>query len=53
MQLCKKTGHQISDAAETTTANLEECYIIGKSQNFSVNIPALLQENQDDPAMKV
>ena len=48
-----KLQGQVIDTCKATTINTEEHYFIGKSQNFPVNIPTFLRENQGDPAIKV
>ena len=48
-----KLQGRLIDTCEATTINTEEHYFIGKSQNFPVNIPTFLRENQGDPAIKV
>jgi hypothetical protein len=38
---------------ETVTTSPEAHHVIGISQNFPENIPAFLQKNKGDPAIKV
>ena len=42
-----------SRTTESTIVNPEEHHFIGKLQNFPVNIPTFLRENQGDPAIRV